>query len=121
VLSLESVVQRAACALAGALLIFSGIGAQVLNSSSAARAYQVAPAQHGGRLEFAFGDIELAIAPSWTVSYDEGGGSSPIAQRNLPWSWSPLPPPARATPRGRRAVVDQRRRPYWRGTRQWHG
>jgi len=31
----------------------------------------VAPAQHGEKLEFAFGDIELAIAPSWTVSYDE--------------------------------------------------
>jgi hypothetical protein len=70
-LALESGARRAVCAIAGAVLIFSSTGAEVLNSS-AARAYQVAPAQHGERLEFAFGDIELAIAPTWTVSYDEG-------------------------------------------------
>ena len=70
-LALESLARRATCAVAGVLLIFPGTGSQVLSSISAARAYQVAPAQHGGRLEFAFGDIELAIEPTWTVSYDE--------------------------------------------------
>ena len=73
VLAVESIVRRAACAVAAAVLIFSGTGAQVLNSSRGPQGDRVGPSQHNERVEFAFGDIELAIAPTWTVSYDEGG------------------------------------------------
>jgi hypothetical protein len=71
-LALASVGRRTACAVATALLMLGGTGAPLVTIASAARGHQVAPAQHGEKLELAFGDIELAIAPTWTVSYDEG-------------------------------------------------
>jgi len=76
--ALESVAQRAAGAVGAALvmlsgsgIMLSGAGVQVLNSGITAPAYRVAPAQDGGRLELAFGEVELSIEPDWTVSYDE--------------------------------------------------
>lgn len=69
--ALESIARRAACALAGAALILIGAGTHVATSSKTGPVDRVAIAQHGARLEFAFGEIELAVAPDWTVSYDE--------------------------------------------------
>jgi hypothetical protein len=119
--ALENIARRGACAVATATLLPFVAGAQVLSSHRSARVDEVGLSLQGDKLEFAVGDIEFAIEPTWTVSYAESAELNCATPHSLVWvTFTSRKPgnPARPECIAGRATTTLRRPPLGRA---WSG